>query len=123
MKLNHDCVRDLLLYLENTLDNRNHIDVLKINLEGYTKEDVEYSAMKLIEAQFITGKANYASNAIYYFPISSITYSGHNFIDTIRPLSVWEETKNKVKSLGSTSLDVIKQVAIGVAVGYIQTKL
>lgn len=123
MKLNHDCVRDFLLYLENTLDNKNPIDVLKISLEGYTKEDVEYTAMKLIEAQFINGKAKYASNAIYYFPISSITYSGHNFIDTIRPLTVWEETKSKVISLGSTSLDVIKQVAIGVAVGYIQTKL
>ena len=123
MKLNHDCVRDLLLYLENTLDNKNPIDVLKITLEGYTKEDVEYTAMKLIDAQFINGKANYASNAIYYFPISSITYSGHSFIDTIRPLSIWEETKSKIKSLGSTSLDVIKQVAIGIAVGNIQTKL
>jgi hypothetical protein len=90
MKLNHDCVRDVLLYLE---DNLNLGQKIKFDLNTdialtskYSKEDIIYSSLKLLEAGFINAKA--CDTVQPYGPvvieIASITYNGHLFLDSIR---------------------------------------
>nr|DAN83882.1 MAG TPA: protein of unknown function DUF2513 [Caudoviricetes sp.] len=90
MKLNHECFRDVLLYLE---DNLNLGQKIKFDLNTdialtskYSKEDIIYSSLKLLEADFISAKVY---NTIQQYgtiviEISSITYNGHLFLDSIR---------------------------------------
>ena len=48
MKLNYDCIRDVLLYLEENLELNNSIYSEHINL-NYSPEDIQYSVLKLEE--------------------------------------------------------------------------
>ena len=90
MKLNHECFRDVLLYLENKLNLGQKIKFdFKTDIaltSKYSKEDIIYSSLKLLEAGFINAKA-YNSVQPYgpiVIEIDSITYNGHLFLDSIR---------------------------------------
>mgnify|MGYP001212120744 CR=1 FL=1 len=61
MKLNHDCIRALLIYLEKNLEVKanglpegiklGHID--EDDLSRFSQEDIFYSARKLVEANYM----------------------------------------------------------------------
>ena len=63
MTLNYDCIRDVLLYLEDTLEytdnpvamthKRLTINNVANALSSYSKEDVQYTIEKLYEARYI----------------------------------------------------------------------
>ena len=54
MKLNHDCVRSLLLYLEDDLTINSLIDLSDVELKGFSDDEILYVGIKLAEASFIT---------------------------------------------------------------------
>ena len=43
MRLNNDCVRDLLLYIEDNSSINNLIVISQIQVEGYTTDELIYS--------------------------------------------------------------------------------
>lgn len=43
--------------------------------------------------------------------IYSITYTGHQFLETIRPKTVWEQTKMVVSKAGSSALQFVASTA------------
>ena len=63
MTLNYDCIRDVLLYLEDTLEytdnqvamthKRLTIGSIASDLPSYSKEDMQYTIEKLFEARYI----------------------------------------------------------------------
>ncbi|MCY8547296.1 DUF2513 domain-containing protein [Bacillus subtilis] len=115
MKLDHDCVRSLLLELEeklslNSIFNNSHIRELK-TYEEFGEEQTFYTILKLIEADFIKGSSQYYFDESYEFVISSISYSGHEFLDTIRDSKIWSQTKSSVSALSGVSLSIIGSVA------------
>ena len=112
MKLNYDCVRDLLLYLEDNLTYDNKIKINTLGLKDYTDLDLIYTADKLCEAKFINCiKGAYMNNNNPSLIAKSITYDGHQFLDTVRDNNVWKETKKISSSFTSTSLKVIENIA------------
>ena len=124
MKLNHDCIRDLILYLEKNLELNSYINIKGLELKNYSSEDIIYTALKLEEAGFINGKAQYADGGIIYiFLVSSLTYSGHNFIDNIRDNKVWKKTKSTLSTFSSTSIAIAGEVASKVLLGMISNSL
>ena len=55
-----------------------------------------------------------------HFDLFSLTWSGHEFLDSIRDDNIWQETKFKVlDKSGSMTFEVIKSVAIELAKGLI----
>ncbi|MNW48340.1 hypothetical protein D3C74_257030 [compost metagenome] len=114
MKLNHECVRDVLLTLESLPDNEyidseNHIEYDQI--QKYQKSDFVYSVQKLIEANYINAGVLRTLDGDSY-AVNSLTWDGHQFLDNIRDNTVWAETKNKVGSaVASASLSIIAEVA------------
>lgn len=56
MKLNHDCVRDLMLLAEEKLNMSNFIRCSGLESDCYPCEELVYTASKLIEAGFVEGK-------------------------------------------------------------------
>lgn len=132
-KLNHDCVRKILLFIEKTIkyspDNRGRMQVNSFGLKTlyeakelskFSQEDIWYSTLKLFEAHFITGyvipKGGEKCNVMSSCNIDGITMEGHSFVDNVRENPVWKETKSKINKFGSASIQVASQIATGVAV-------
>ena len=124
MKLNPDCVRDVLLYLEENLGYTDYIGALQhkeIQIctipdyfsTTYSKEDVNYSIEKLYEAHFIS-LINIASDRDGYIVnayVNDITYVGHEFLNNIRPKNVWDATKDGASKLGLMSMHTLNFIS------------
>lgn len=132
MKINPDCIRDVLLYLEENLSynhetkssiEHNSITIHKISEDlykkGYEIDDVNYSIEKLIEIRYITPATELRGHnkSILYCPISDITYSGHMFLDTIRPKSIWDATTTKAKQIGGMSIHSLSIISTSIMQG------
>ena len=122
MKLNYDCVRDVLLYAEENIEYINignslehkplNFGKITTALSKYTESDVIYSIEKLFEAEFIslTSLHRDASGKIVKAQIADITWNGHDFLNNIREEVVWDATKtaaNKVKAVSVFTLKTI----------------
>ena len=123
MKLNPDCIRDILLYLEDNLRVKNNsfsfisLETLQNNLTQYSKEDIFYSVYNLREIHYIEGTFLGADNIkMYVCLIDNITYAGHQFLDTVKPETVWNKTKSIVKQAGIHTLEFIETIAHDIAV-------
>lgn len=123
MRLNHDCVRDLMLLSEENLNMSNYIRCSCIHSEQYTCEELVYTASKLIEAGYLKGDFLSSSAGKRDTIISSITWSGHEFLDNIRDDGVWKITKDKLSKFSSVSISIISKVATQVITNLINNQL
>lgn len=126
MRLNQECVRSVLLTLEeiNTPVRPTMLNDLldSPGLTDYSEDDVIYTVQTLIYANFIDAKPLRTFDSIDYM-IYSITWEGHQFLDTIRDEKVWRETKNVAKTFTSASLEILSKIATEVMVGLIKKQL
>ena len=111
MKLNQDCIRDLLLYLEENLSYRKEININKLSLKDYSTEDLLYTAEKLSEANFLNTATKWNFENAHIIVVKSITYDGHQLLDNIRDNKVWTQTKSVVSKVSSVSIDIISKTA------------
>lgn len=114
MKLNHDSVRSLLLFVEEkeTNSSRTENELLEFAKQReISKEELIYIIQRLKEAGFINASIQYASNKVYWFSISSITWDGHEYLDNIRDPKIWKNTKTVTSKLASVSLSIMGEVA------------
>ena len=111
MKLDHDCVRDLLLYLEDNLKYRGKIVINNLDLSPYTKDELMYCADRLIEANYINANIGWNIDCCHIISVDSISYQGHQFLDTIRDKNIWDETKSKASKFASISLPILQELA------------
>ncbi|MBR0583994.1 DUF2513 domain-containing protein [Bacillus altitudinis MN12] len=111
MRLNHDCIRDLLLGLEENLNYNQSMKRGKFismsNLSEYDKNESIYTLKKMVEAGYI--QATFPNNID--FVIEDITYSGHQFLDNIRDPEIWSKTKVAASKVAGVSLSVIGELA------------
>ena len=127
MKLNPDCIRDVLLYLEENLgytDNQvsmehKEITIHKIKTDvcekySHTNVDVQYSIEKLYEIQYITMRNIQYDSRKYIVSgnINDITWNGHNFLNNVRPKSVWDATKAGASKLGLMSIHALSNISM-----------
>lgn len=123
MKLNPDCIRDILLYLEENLEIKEYhkfteitLTQLKEGLPQYDEDDIFYSVYNLHQIRFIEGKINDVNDMKMFFcEINNITWNGHQFLNTIRPKSIWDATKNGASKLGIMSMHALSTIAMKVA--------
>ena len=122
MKLNADCVRDIMLYLEKNLELVSYIDSSEINIKYYL-EDIKYTCSKLIEANYLNGEVKVGLDGNMSVYISSITWNGHQFLDNIRSSTVWNKTKETAVKLGSVSISFLSNIAAQVIANVISGKI
>lgn len=120
LKLNQDCLRDLMLELEDKLFINTHIytdefRTLKI-FDKYSDEDVYYSLKQLIKMGLIDGatKNQAATVQPYYIDVYDIEPKGHEFLNNVRDDNVWKETKKRISKFASVSIPVLQQVSTAV---------
>lgn len=131
MRLNIDCVRDILLCIEDLvtptkvasfidIDLSHKIAIAleeaprqptsyqKLLLKKYSNEELIYHLKYSIKADLIEP---YDSNSQEEIIIENLTPKGHEFIENIRYDSVFEKTKSICKELGVKSLSSVVQIS------------
>lgn len=124
MKLNPDCIRDILITVEEEITG---IDVLitypyKVKferLEKYPVNEVLYH-MKYCEASGLVDVSSWLMDTGCV--ISDLTPFGHQFLSDIRSDNNWNKIKEIASKVGSTSLDALTQIASSVISGLIRSQ-
>lgn len=122
MKLDIECVRDIMLALEKHLDLDSEgwvqpfctADLSELpELSKYSKPELLYTVRRLEEGGFLHTKPDNCDLSYSWFMGDcGITYKGHEFIGSIRPQPVWLSVGKKVaKASGSVSLKVLVDLA------------
>ena len=118
MKLNYDCVRSVLLTVEKskTIDEELNLNPLAVEtifeqLPKYEDSEILYTIEKLKEAGYINAALHFAAGHFIDGTVSSITYSGHEYLDNIREPEVWRKVKAMLKNAGASTLPLISQAA------------
>ncbi|MGG0641519.1 DUF2513 domain-containing protein [Bacillus altitudinis] len=110
MELDKDCVRDVLLTIEEEIGvNRstNISDLRHFNrLKNYDISQITYCVKKLHEADFIS-----EMDYIRELPPTELTFKGHEFLDTIRDSDVWDKTKQASSAVSTVSLAILADLA------------
>ena len=91
MKLNWDCFNNTLQTIESlTSFNEEDIELpyisfreIFLHLQQYTKADVLYCIVTLLDAGYITGKKGTIENG-RYISVNNVTLKGHEYIKHLR---------------------------------------
>ncbi|MGF7145288.1 glycine cleavage system protein P-like pyridoxal-binding family [Anaerotaenia torta] len=125
MKLNPDCIRDILLTVEEIATYSNIFEYdpessdLK-RLKSYSEEEVMYHLRQCKENNFFI-KCTF--NIIGGCTIIDLSPKAHQFLADIRSDNIWSKTKETAKSVGSFSLDILAKIASAVATSLINSAL
>lgn len=126
MKLDKDCIRLVLLYVEGhcvyktnkfgdkTMHNVNLYELTHAEeFSGISENDIRYTIIKLLEGGYIKGTLIPKNSGLNFdiVNISQLTLRGHDLLDNIRPEQVWSKTKNILQKVGDFSLGIMSQVA------------
>ena len=115
MRLNPDCVRDILLEME-TAGYQESILVseLALRLTKYSSDEINYAIFKMKEANLISANITRDLLGVRPYSLDDITYAGHQFLANIREDNIWKGVKGVAKKVGSTSIDAFTQIASNV---------
>lgn len=124
MRLNTDCIRDILLAIE----SMEYGEIWTINtlaeiLPDYSINELQYHCIQLVDAQLINASiVNVIKSPPMVAKINDLTYLGHQFLADIRSDTTWNKTKRIAKIVGSESLHALKDIAINVVTTAIQNQ-
>lgn len=126
MKLNMDCIRDILITIE-SMDYGDVCTISKLHnsLPSYSENELNYHCLQLIDGGFLNAKAVNVMNSVIpqVGRIYDLTFSGHQFLADIRSNTTWAKTKEIFKSVGSDSVHAIREIAVGVVTSMVQNHL
>jgi len=124
LKLNLECIRSVLLTLEDKLvftvkEGSLEKNCLSLNqlcdvMPDYSKPDIFYSLYNLDQAGYVNISVRWASGEVYSCIVSGMTYSGHEFLEEIRDSSKWGKVKSAASAVRDYSLSAISSIAEGV---------
>ena len=126
MKLNTDCIRDILLSVENITDFDTPFCYSKTDnshelLTKYEHNEIVYHIQQCQMSNFFTKLTYYeCSDTIH---IDDLTPKGHDFIANIRSDKIFNKSKNVASKIGTTSLNAFIQISTGVITQLINHEL
>lgn len=141
MKLNLDCVRQILLCVEENTGLRQYCFFIDSGLEeGVTMigdtpippPDYQVNLLKKFANDELIYHINFCAEAdllsvdgslgLYQTVIADLTPKGHDFLENIRDNKIWSGIKGVAEKVGSKSLDAIIQISSNVITQLIKTQ-
>jgi len=103
MKRDMDLIRKILL----TIEADEHGFAPKIEIPGYTQEQIDYHAVLLgeaglVQAHDMTDMGAKSPQAM----ITQLTWAGHEFLDVARENNIWNQAKDKVNKIGGATIPI-----------------
>lgn len=109
MKRDMDLIRELLLKLETLPMRRGGIVLIKadddeVQVDGYGVDQIDYHLSLIKEAGLIdTGGAG----AMGGYGFRRLSWSGHDFLDSVRSPDVWDRTKQAASAAGGFTVELL----------------
>ncbi|WP_315524005.1 DUF2513 domain-containing protein [Pseudoramibacter alactolyticus] len=113
MKLNNDCVRDILLCIEGLSFGQSlEISDLLQDYPQYSEDELTYTCLKLSEANLIECQTHtYIHMSVPSISrITDLTSKGHQFLNKIRDNTAWAKIKSKLPEVAFTSIPALIQM-------------
>ncbi|MFW5436364.1 DUF2513 domain-containing protein [Paenibacillus apiarius] len=124
MKLNPDCIRDVLLTVEEHtgLSRPMHYPNAKEYelFQSYSPEEVFYHINQCELSGLLTEVNWFIGRECL---IHDLSPAGHEFLANIRNDNNWNKTKEVAKNVGSFSLSTLKEIASSVIAGIISSQI
>lgn len=129
MKLNPDCIRDILLSVEEATDGIRVFEYDKGNfipdkLKKYDHNAILYHLQQCNMSELIVGFQPYDCGD--YVIVGDLSPKGHEFLANIRSNSFWGRVKDIATKIGTPALGSLIQIAENLATdlisGYFQIK-
>ena len=124
MKLNPDCIRDILLLAEEACDHENFLecpeDFPNSITDKYSLNEIYYH-IKQCELSDFLREVSWTLDGDC--SIRDLTPSGHQFLADIRSDTNWNKTKEIAQKVGSTSLGAIAKIASEVITAVIKAQI
>lgn len=114
MKLNPDCIRAILLTVEenSTISRGILIDSYNFtkyeNLKDFDYEEISYHIRQCDLEGLFTKLSTYHRQ---HYCIADLSPKGHEFIQNVRDDTIWNSVKNKAKNIGTLSLPILVTMA------------
>lgn len=130
MRLNHDYVRSILLFIEQETSYKGntqipvfhneirHTVILKSkDFEDYDQQELAYALELLIKEGFIecSRQPHFNNGNLNLANIIGLTWKGHELLDNIRDNTIWTAVKQKASKIGGFSLTILASTAKDVA--------
>lgn len=122
MKLNPDCIRDILFVVEEYSTYSDDVSEDKLYetlIPKYSQEEILYHVRQCEHSGLFLKVQHYFGG----FSIQDLSPYGHQFINDIRQDNNWNRTKDIAKNVGSFSLDVLKDISSQVITNLISNQL
>ncbi|WP_429255005.1 DUF2513 domain-containing protein [Paraburkholderia sp. GAS334] len=120
-----DLIRELMLKLEalpvppagsRVIDSSD----VALQVDGYTIEQIDYHLSLLEQARFIhAGGLDFGMQFGPGMGFRSLTWAGHDFLDSVRSPDVWDRTKQAASAAGGFTVDLL----VFAAKGYLENKI
>ena len=126
MKLNPDCIRDILLAVEEATGFHKEFEYCIGNnvpelLAGYSFEEILYHIRQCDLSGFLYECHYYGNDA--YVVIDDLSPAGHDFLSNTRKNAIWEKVKEVSDEIGSDSLKSLAAIAGQMILQLIKNKL
>lgn len=128
MERDMDLIREILIAIEQH-HGKERIDFHTL-IPRHDRDQIQYNVGLLMEAGYITGsyirpadiardhdqpgqRYTMVRNYITSLSASGLTWSGHEFLDSVRSPEVWNKTKKGALAAGGFTADLLKDLAKG----------
>lgn len=122
MRLNPDCIRDILLEVECLPDNKHFYrfdpESCQCNLPQYEYLEVTYHLRQCDLCGYLYQPSFFVDNTCI---VMDLTPKGHEFLANIREQSIWNKTKDIAKKVGCNSLATLSEIAVNVVSQIVQS--
>ena len=123
MRLDPDCVRDILIAVESVCDMEHYFSSVEDGslIKGkHSKEKIAYHVRQCDWAGLL-----YQCSITFDmdFEIADLTPAGHKFLSDIRQNSTWSKIKKISSKVGGVSISTLMQISSSVAAQVIASQL
>ncbi len=123
MKLNPDCIRAILLAVEEVCDMESYFSTVEdcSYIKGnFSREEIAYHVRQCDLAGLLYEcSRDFSGNAM----IADLSPAGHEFLANIREENIWANVKTVSAKVGSKSLSCLTQIASSVITQLIKSQL
>ena len=123
MKMNPDCVRDILIEIEEKADGINYFCFASCDsicsretpnrlIGKYSREEVIYHIVQCHESGFFVQMKKVVTGV---YKVNCLSPKGHEFLNNIRNNSTWNKIREKAIALGGFSIKTLVEIAQKIA--------
>lgn len=127
MKLNPDCIRDVLLVVESASTSYGIVQFPeawpKSSLETFGAEQIRYHIIQCFMSGLLVEPKSHTRDMSGHVFIKDVSPAGHEFLANIREEKNWKKTKSIASKAGSFSLKILESVAEGIATAFVNKQL